>query len=34
MGKTEGPEPEIRGGVGYTAEAILYGVNGLVDQAV
>lgn len=34
MSKTEGPEPQVGGGVGDAAQAVLNGVDGLVDHGV
>jgi len=33
MGKTEGPEPQVRGRVGDGSQAVLNSVNGLVDKS-
>lgn len=34
MSEAEGPEPQVRGGVGDAAQAVLDGVDGLVDHGV
>ena len=34
MSQTEGPEPQIGGSVGYTAQAELYGVDGLMHSHI
>lgn len=31
MGQTEGPESQVGGSVGDAAQAVFYGVDGLVD---
>jgi hypothetical protein len=34
MGQAEGPEPKVRGRVGDAAQAVLNGVDGLMDKDV
>lgn len=34
MGEAEGPEPQVGGGVGNAPQAVLNGVDGLVDHGV
>ena len=34
MSEAEGPEPQVGGGVGDTAQAVLDGVDGLVHHGV
>lgn len=34
MGEAQGPEPQVGGGVGNAAQAVLDGVDGLVDHGV
>ena len=34
MSKAEGPEPQVGGSVGDAAQAVLDGVDGLVDHGV
>lgn len=34
VGETQGPEPQVGGCVGNTAQTVLYGVNGLMQKDV
>ena len=34
VGQAEGPQPQVGGGVGDAAQAVLYGVDGLVHEYI